>query len=236
MIRRALAAAMATLLAALVLAPGASAHAILESASPARGATLAQAPERIVLRFNEPVEGNFGALRVFDAAAKRVDDDRVEHPGGRGHALSVALRPGLPDGTYVATYRVVSADGHPVAGGLVFSVGAPGAAPARTVDELIGDDAGPVTGVAFAAARALTYLATALLLGGLGFLGAVWRPARRGLAGTEGEDEAAAAFRSRLRRVLASGAVLGALSGAAGIVLQGATAAGTSAWAALDPG
>ena len=35
-----------------------------------------------MLRFSESVEGNFGALRVFDAAAKRVDDGRTVHPGG----------------------------------------------------------------------------------------------------------------------------------------------------------
>ena len=99
-----------------------------------------------MLHFSETVEGNFGAVRVFDARARRVDDGRTIHPGGSGSRLAVGLKPGLPDGTYVATYRVISADSHPVSGGLVFSVGKPAAAAAPTVAELIGDSAaGPVT-------------------------------------------------------------------------------------------
>ena len=45
-------------------------------------------------------------------------------------ATRVALLPfprGLPRGTYVVAWRVVSADSHPVSGGLLFSVGAPSA-------------------------------------------------------------------------------------------------------------
>jgi len=235
--RRALS-VMGGLLAALLLAPAAaSAHALLIDTVPQRGATLKTPPREVVLHFSEAVEGNFGAVRVFDAAARRVDDGRSFHPGGSGARLAVGLKPGLPDGTYVATYRVISADSHPISGGLVFSVGAPGAAAAPTVAELIGDSAaGPVTQVAFGVARGLTYLATALLLGGLAFLLAVWRPALRAAAGAaEAWREAAAAFALRLRRILLLAAGLGIVAGFAGIVLQGATAGATSAWSALSP-
>ncbi len=227
----------ATVLALLGAPAGASAHAILESTAPQRGATLQEQPRQVVLRFSESVEANFGALRVFDAAAKRVDDGRTEHPGGSGSELAVGLKPGLPDGTYVATYRVISADSHPVSGGLVFSIGAPGAAATPTVGDLIGDtDAGPVTEIAFGVARGLTYLATALVIGGLGFLLAVWLPAVRSAAGAGEEWVAACAgFRGRARKLLLGGALLGVVAGAAGIVLQGATAGATTAWAALKP-
>ena len=40
-----------------------------------------------------------------------------------GEVVEVDLQPDLPDGTYVVSYRVVSADGHPVRGGSVFGVG-----------------------------------------------------------------------------------------------------------------
>ncbi len=191
------AAALAALAILLVLlTPGAaSAHAILESTTPQRGATLREQPRQVVLRFSESVEGNFGAVRVFDAAAKRVDDGHTVHPGGTGSQLAVGLKPGLPDGTYVATYRVISADSHPVSGGLVFSIGAPGAAATPTVSDLIGDSGtGPVTQAAFGLARGLTYLATALVLGGLAFLLAVWLPALRSAAGA-GEEWVAASSR-----------------------------------------
>jgi copper transport protein len=235
--RRCGALAATAILLALLAPAGASAHAILESTSPQRGATPRREPRQVVLRFSESVEGNFGAVRVFDAAAKRVDDGHTVHPGGTGSQLAVGLKPGLPHGTYVATYRVISADSHPVSGGLVFSIGAPGAAATPTVADLIGDSgAGPVTQAAFGLARGLTYLATALVLGGLAFLLAVWLAALRSAAGP-GEEwvEASAGFLGRARRLLLGGALLGAVAGAAGIVLQGATAGATTAWEALKP-
>jgi copper transport protein len=227
---------------ALLVAPGlvpasASAHALLVDTVPQRGATLRTQPRQVVLHFSETVEGNFGALRVFDARARRVDDGRTAHPGGSGSRLAIGLKPGLPDGTYVATYRVISADSHPVSGGLVFSVGKPGTAAAPTVSALIGDSrAGPVTQVAFGIARGATYLATALVLGGLAFLLAVWLPALRAAAGASGAwRDASTAFALRLRRLLVAGSAIGVVAGVAGIVLQGATAGATSAWDALAP-
>ena len=111
---------------------------------PERGADVKTAPRAVTFRFDEPVEGNFGAVRVFDAKGRRVDDNKVVHPGGRGPQVSVGLKPGLADGTYTATYRVISADSHPVSGGVVFSVGKPGTGPAATVSDLLsGSSAGP---------------------------------------------------------------------------------------------
>lgn len=236
--RTLLATALAVATPAPALVPaGASGHALLVDTMPQRGATLREQPRQVVLRFSESVEANFGALRVFDARAERVDDGRTQHPGGSGARLAVGLQPGLPDGTYVATYRVISADGHPVSGGLVFSVGAPGGAAAPTVSELIGDSAaGPVTQALFGLARGLTYLATALVLGGLVFLLAVWLPALRA-TGRTGAQWAGAVqrFERRCARLLLGAAAIGVGSGIAGIVLQGATAGATGGWAALKP-
>ena len=159
------------------------------------------------------------------------------HPGDVASALAVALPATLPDGAYTATYRVISADGHPVSGGLVFAVGKPGAAAAPTVAELIGDSrAGPVTQAVFGLARGLTYLATAVVLGGLAFLLFIWLPALRAAAGAEPAwRDASAAFLARARRLLLGAAAIGIVAGLAGIVMQGATAGATSGWAALKP-
>jgi copper transport protein len=230
--------AVASVLIATLLAPAsASAHAVLESTSPQRGATLKSEPGQVVFRFGESVEVNFGAVRVYDAKSNRVDAGDTFHPGGTGSQVAVRLKAGLPKGTYVATYRVISADSHPVSGGLVFSIGKTGAAAAPTVSDLLGkSNAGPVTETVFGAARASTYLATALVLGGLVFLLVVWLPALRVAADAQDHwRDASGAFAARLRRLLLAGAGLGIVSGAAGIVLQGATAGGTSAWSALDP-
>ena len=91
----------------------------------------------MVFRFNETVEGTFGAVRVYNAKGDRVDKGDAFHPGGSGPRIGVHLKPSLPQGTYTATYRVISADGHPVASGFVFSIGKPGAAGAP-VDKLLG--------------------------------------------------------------------------------------------------
>ena len=220
---------------ALALAPaGAAAHAVLQTTAPERGDRLDAAPADVRLSFNEPVEAAFGAIRVFDASGKRVDAGAAFRPGGSKTA-GVKLRPGLPDGGYTATFRVISADGHPVSGGFVFSVG-DGAGTTQSVEELLaGTDSGPVTSTAFAAVRALQYAAIALGLGAVIFLLACWSPALRSRAGG-GEDWAAAseAFAARLRTLLAGAAAAGAATAAAILVLQGATASGSTFWSALD--
>ena len=119
-----LAAGLAAALALGLAAPAtALAHATVESTSPSRGAALAKEPERVVFRFSESVETQFGAVRVFDARGRRVDRGATSQPTAASAA--VRLRPGLPDGAYTATYNIVSADSHPVSGGFSFTIGEP---------------------------------------------------------------------------------------------------------------
>lgn len=233
---------LAVLVVALLAVPAtASAHATLEGSVPSRGATVKEAPEAVVFRFSEPVEGNFGSVRVYDAEGERVDGGDAFHPNGEAAKLAVPLKSDLPDGSYTATYRVVSADGHIVSGGFVFSIGKAGRAPEETVAELVADrGAGTLAGVGLGVARAVQYAALALALGALVFLMLVWRRARRAAAGgpEAGEAEewgrASSAFDRRLRVVLLGAAVAGAASAAAGVVFHAAEAAGVSAASALD--
>jgi copper transport protein len=186
---RVIAALVAALCSALLVLPqAAAAHAVLIATAPERGAQLETAPQRVEFRFSEPVEAGFGALRVFDAEGERVDEGELVQPGGDSDEIGVALRGDLPDGSYTATYRVISADSHPVSGGFVFTVGEGGSAPAATVAELIEEgDAGPATSVAFGAVRALSYLAIGLAAGGVIFLAAVWLPGLRAASGARPE-------------------------------------------------
>jgi copper transport protein len=233
---RALAIAGALLVMLAALPAAASAHATLEATTPARGAVVPAQPREVVFRFSESVEGNFGAVRVFDGAGARVDEGDAYHPAGAGSAIAVHLKPGLPQGTYTATYRVVSADSHVVSSGVVFSIGRATAAGA-TVSELLGrSDTGAVTQVAFGAARALQYAAIGAGVGLLAFLVLVWLPALRAVGGEEADwAAAAAAFAARQRRMLTLVALLGALSALAAVVLEAATAAGITFWAAFEP-
>jgi copper transport protein len=220
--------ALAAALAALALLPAsASAHALLQASTPERSARLKAVPETVTLRFNEPVEAEFGAVRVFDSQGREVQAGSAFHPGGRGNQVGVRLRGGLGEDGYTVTYRVISADAHPVAGGFVFVVGN-ATTPSTTVDELLDDtETGAVTGTAFGVVRAVQFGAIALGIGTVIFLLVCWRPQATSAA-------AAAAFRRRVRVLTIAAATAGALSAIAALVLQGAVAGGTSFWDALS--
>jgi len=122
-------AGLAALLAALCFATGALAHASLISAEPADGSVVARPPKTLQLRFNESVMPAVVSLidaagKTRDVTARAVDTTVV-----------ITLPDDLPRGTQVVSYRVVSQDGHPVAGSLIFSIGTVtgGAAPAGSV-------------------------------------------------------------------------------------------------------
>jgi len=90
--------------------------------------------------------------------------------------------------------------------------------------------------VAFGAVRALAYLAIGLAVGGVIFLAAVWLPGLRAAGGSRPEwADASHAFARRFGRLAVATVALGLVTTALGIVLQGANAAGTSFWSALDP-
>ncbi|MBR0909962.1 copper resistance CopC/CopD family protein [Bradyrhizobium japonicum] len=113
-------AALATLLCVVGFTTGASAHAALVAVEPASGSMLASAPKAVELRFNEAVTP--GAIQLIDGAGRARDDARVSTSG---ETISVAMPPDLPQGTAVVSYRVISQDGHPVAGSVIFSIGMP---------------------------------------------------------------------------------------------------------------
>ena len=231
-------AVLSAVVAAALAAPAqALAHAQLEGTSPARDATVKTQPAAVVFRFDEPVEGNFGAVRVFNSAGDRVDSGDAFHPNGTGSLMGVHLKPHLPAGTYTATYRVVSADGHIVSSGFAFSIGHPGAAGKSVSSLLGGSGVGPGTEFAFGLARGLQYSAIAIAGGAVLFLVAVWMGAL-GTAARAGEEWAAAsqAFVGRLGRLIVVACAVGAISAAAAVVLEAASAAGISGWSALKAG
>ncbi|MCX5275320.1 MULTISPECIES: copper resistance CopC family protein [Streptomyces] len=100
-------------------APAASAHTDLTSSSPSDGATLDTLPSNIRLTFSDEMTDEYAkiALTAPDGSPAGVADPQVD---GKGAAL--AVKPGLPSGTYTVGYRVVSADGHPVSGSYSFTV------------------------------------------------------------------------------------------------------------------
>ena len=203
--------AVAAVLVALALVPVAGAHARLITTEPANDAVLEQSPRSVLLRFDEPVETAFGAIRVYDARARRVDSGEVERPTTGEARISLDGR--LARGTYTATWRAVSADGHPVSGAFVFHVGAPGANPAGIAAQVLEAARRPSVTVSFSIVRAPDFLLLLLVGGGTLML-------------VGGLGQAAPRTRSRISLLLAGAALLLAFVALAGIVLQGAAAGG----------
>jgi copper transport protein len=166
----------------------------------------------------------------------------------------VRLEPGL-EGAYLASYRVISEDGHPVVKRTPFRVRPPvrereteeGAMSPPAAGRLGGSamaagggaheeiGTGEVTDAVFAVTRGLGYLAIALVVGGVVFLFVVWLPALAHAAGSgSGWLAASESFTRIVRRIVEGAVLLGLAATAAAIVLQAATATGTSFWTALD--
>jgi copper transport protein len=103
----------------LALSAPALAHAQLRSAEPPAGTVLDGPPEDVRLTFNEPI-GPLQARWFLPGASEAVD---VE---ARASDATLIVTPPdtLSEGTHVLSWRVVSADGHPVGGTHVFSIGA----------------------------------------------------------------------------------------------------------------
>lgn len=114
---------------ASVAAPRANAHAALVGSAPADGAVLSAAPSRFVLRFDEPVAPITLALVDGTGRATPLTAFRRD-----GNAIVITVPQAVGRGAHALSWRVISLDGHPVGGALVFSVGtaAPAGAMAAT--------------------------------------------------------------------------------------------------------
>jgi copper transport protein len=120
--------------AALVPAP-AQAHSTLVDTEPPRDAVVERSPDRILLRFDEPVETALGSIRVYDGDGEQVDDERIGKP--RPEEVTVAIGEELARGTYTVAWRAISADSDPISGAWVFHVQAPGDQPSGIAAEVL---------------------------------------------------------------------------------------------------
>jgi copper transport protein len=194
---------------ALASAAPASAHATVVSSSPADGSRLERAPGEVVITFDEPVGiGGIGYLHVTNGSGAPVDVGGAFHPDGAAAKVAQRLESGLGDGTYTASYRVTSADSHPVAGSIRFVVGH-----GRLVmgTESASNAVNGFTGGLDDVARWVGYAGLALL-GGSWLLFTVW---------PQGRDE------RRVRRLVWTGWGALAAGTIANLALQGPYTAGS---------
>ena len=160
---RQLAIGLVVLIGVLLLGTGvASAHATVVSSTPADGSSVATSPAEVTITFSESITASAGGLSVLDSSGTRVVDGTSRVVDGR--TLSAQIPKELSPGTYVMTYRVLSADGHPVSGSSIFAVGS------GAVDSSlrVGNASDRPWQILGGVSRAVMYLA-ALLAAGMAF-------------------------------------------------------------------
>ncbi|WP_292722978.1 CopD family protein, partial [Mesorhizobium sp.] len=106
------------------------AHAQLIGAEPADGTVLATAPDRLTLTFSEPARPLVARL-IHPSGRAEI----LKQIGEKGSMIVLTLPSGLENGTHVLSWRVASSDGHPIGGGLVFSVGASSAVTPAAIEQ-----------------------------------------------------------------------------------------------------
>ena len=200
---------LSALLILLVLASeSAEAHANLVESDPAVNSVLPTSPERVTIRFTEPLEPALSEIQVIDSQGRRVDSGDSEVNPNDPHLMSVSVGP-LENGTYTVAWKNVSTvDGHRVRGAFVFSVGEPisSTVPPGGLDQpLLQSPAEP-------AVRWMILLAILSVVGGMTFLVLVARPA---LATPDVQYESTAA----LRRMLSWGVLAMACMASAALIV-----------------
>jgi copper transport protein len=99
-------------------------HASLVDSSPAPFSSVQATPREVVVYFSEPIEISYSRITVLSAGGSHVDMGDAHHVAGDTSTLAVSMQPGMPEGVYTVTTRVLSAvDGHVTDGAFTFGIG-----------------------------------------------------------------------------------------------------------------
>ncbi|ULT56828.1 copper resistance protein CopC [Neobacillus drentensis] len=101
----------------------ASAHAYIIKSTPYENEIVNQAPQKVMIQFDETIQPSFHSIEVFDSEGKRMDQKNGGIDPKNPSIIESSLDENLPDGTYSVQWRVVSSDGHPVEGVIPFQIG-----------------------------------------------------------------------------------------------------------------
>jgi copper transport protein len=105
----------------------AEAHAVLERTSPEANTRMDASPPTVEIIFNERLDSGASKLLVLNESSRDVAKGKPETIK-EGKGIRIAL-PKLGEGHYTVSYSVISADGHPISGAYVFTVGNPAPLP-----------------------------------------------------------------------------------------------------------
>lgn len=204
---------VALVLLALAVPADASAHASLVRSSPAAGAVLARAPTRIVLDFDESVRPGAGTRVVANSGGAAIRIGRPRLARGDSRRLVIPLAQRLRDGAYSVRWRIVSDEGHLIAGVFAFAVGRGQPPPQPTLSA-----GGSGLRLGFLIARWLFLAGLLAAAGAAVFEAAVWRAAAATLPSAI-RGRAAAAGGRVASLSLALGLAVAAAGGFASVVL-----------------
>src|ERR671923_1983973 len=106
------------------LAPNSYAHPVYVKSTPQAFQAVGAPPREVAVFFTESIELKYSTISVFGPDGSRVDNNDPHNVGGDPSSLGVSLKPGLPDGIYTVSTRVLSAvDGHVVDNAFTFGIG-----------------------------------------------------------------------------------------------------------------
>jgi copper transport protein len=154
------------------------AHAALVGSDPAADSIVPDAPNKITLTFSESIQLIPGKIQVLAPDNSRADQGA---PTVDGANVTIPLRAGGGRGTYLVSYRIISADTHPVGGSISYSVGAASTPPTATINDTKVD---PVVRALIPVGKYLGYAGLVFLIGPSLVLALLWphRLSRRGPA------------------------------------------------------
>lgn len=112
---------MLVVVATLVAATHAFAHAHLERASPPANGSVRNAPREVTIWFSENLERSFSSITVVDSSGSRVDQGDSQVDSRNRKIMRVTLKP-LAPGRYKVNWRVLSVDTHKTEGSYNFRV------------------------------------------------------------------------------------------------------------------
>ncbi len=150
-------------------AGAAQAHAALVRTSPAQGSIVTTAPSEIVITFSEVVQPVPTRITVIAPDGKRIDSG---NPRVQGDDMHIPVRTNVSGGTYLVSYRVISADSHPVGGGFTYSVGGP--SPGGAPKPVNGGETSKIVATGVSVMQFVGFVGLILVLGPAMVLIALW--------------------------------------------------------------
>ena len=205
----------------------AEAHATLLTSTPQAEGVVAQAPAQVVLSYDQPVQPIPGGNTVVSSTGGSVTQGAAHTAPGNSRNLVIPLRPDIPDGDYTVRWKVVSTDGHIIAGVLAFGVGK-----GRPAPQAVAAESSPIDW-SYLIARFAYFAGLLLVVGGLVFRLAVFAPV---IATLEPQRRKMADLREnhRANQLFTLATVLMLGGGWIALTVQGSEVAGVSFWEAFD--